>query len=98
MGLSLPKSNLIFWKKCLDKWVHFTGKHWGELCEGMQMHYRYYREVLNDDTLMEHFKNNQIQYMRAYTEEFMLEKQNVIKNQLREWHGDEKYERFLKEI
>lgn len=24
--------------------------------------------------------------------------QNVIKNQLREWHGDEKYERFLKEI
>ena len=75
-----------------------AGKHWSELCEGMQMHYRYYREVLNDDTLMEHFKNNQIQYMRAYTEEFMLEKQNVIKNQLREWHGDEKYERFLKEI
>ena len=33
----------------------YTGKHWGELCEGMQMHYRYYREVLNDDTLMEHF-------------------------------------------
>ena len=24
MGLSLPKSNLIFFKKCLDKWVHFT--------------------------------------------------------------------------
>lgn len=24
MGLSLPKSNLIFLKKCLDKWVHFT--------------------------------------------------------------------------
>lgn len=23
MGLSLPKSNLIFKKKCLDKWVHF---------------------------------------------------------------------------
>ena len=23
MGLSLPKSNLIFCKKCLDKWVHF---------------------------------------------------------------------------
>lgn len=26
MGLSLPKSNLIFLKKCLDKWVHFTWK------------------------------------------------------------------------
>lgn len=25
MGLSLPKSNLIFLKKCLDKWVHFNG-------------------------------------------------------------------------
>ena len=24
MGLSLPKSNLIFLKKCLDKWVHFN--------------------------------------------------------------------------
>ena len=24
MGLSLPKSNLFFLKKCLDKWVHFT--------------------------------------------------------------------------
>ena len=24
MGLSLPKFNLIFFKKCLDKWVHFT--------------------------------------------------------------------------
>ena len=24
MGLSLPKSNLIFLKKCLDKWVHFS--------------------------------------------------------------------------
>ena len=26
MGLSLPKSNLFFKKKCLDKWVHFSGK------------------------------------------------------------------------
>ena len=25
MGVSLPKSNLIFLKKCLDKWVHFIG-------------------------------------------------------------------------
>ena len=24
MGLSLPKSNLFFKKKCLDKWVHFN--------------------------------------------------------------------------
>ena len=24
MGLSLPKSNLFFKKKCLDKWVHFS--------------------------------------------------------------------------
>ena len=23
-GLHLPKSNLIFIKKCLDKWVHFN--------------------------------------------------------------------------
>ena len=24
MGVSLPKSNLIFLKNCLDKWVHLT--------------------------------------------------------------------------
>lgn len=27
MGLSLPKSNLIFLKKCLDKWVHFIASN-----------------------------------------------------------------------
>ena len=27
MGLSLPKSNLIFLKKCLDKWVHFNANY-----------------------------------------------------------------------
>ena len=26
MGLSLPKFNLIFFKKCLDKWVHFMAR------------------------------------------------------------------------
>ena len=31
MGLSLPKSNLFFKKKCLDKWVHFTVRITGEM-------------------------------------------------------------------
>ena len=30
MGLSLPKSNLIFLKKCLDKWVHFNEMYWND--------------------------------------------------------------------
>lgn len=75
-----------------------ANKHWNELCEGMQLHYRYYQEVLNDDMLMGQFDDRQIQYMRTYTEEFIIEKQNAIKDRLKEWHGDDKYERFLKKI
>ena len=41
MGLSLPKSNLIFLKKCLDKWVHFSKllftHHYPARCFGMNM-------------------------------------------------------------
>lgn len=72
-------------------------KHWNELCEGMQMHYQYYQEVLNDEILIGQFPERQIQYMRVYTEEFIVTKQNDIKNRLEEWHKD-KYEQFLKAI
>ncbi|MDE6318421.1 MAG: helix-turn-helix domain-containing protein, partial [Lachnospiraceae bacterium] len=70
-------------------------KHWQELCEGMQMHYSYYQEVLNDEILMGLFVERQINYMRNYTQEFISEKQDAIKERLREWHGKEKLERFI---
>ncbi len=73
-------------------------KHWRELCEGMQTHYRYYQEVLSDENLMGQFVERQLHYMRAYTEEFIADKQNAIKNRLREWHGEDKFARFLQEI
>lgn len=73
-------------------------KHWAELCEGMQMHYHYYQEVLNDETLMSQFAERQLNYMRVYSEEFIIDKQNAIKNRLREWHGEEIFARFLKGI
>lgn len=73
-------------------------KHWRELCEGMQTHYQYYQEVLSDENLMGQFVERQLHYMRAYTEEFIADKQNAIKNRLREWHGEDKFARFLQEI
>ncbi len=70
-------------------------KHWQELCEGMQMHYSYYQEVLQDENLMGLFVERQLNRMRSYTQEYMLEKQNAIKDRLRDWHGAEKLERIL---
>ena len=62
------------------------------------MHYQYYQEVLNDETLMSQFAERQLNYMRSYSEEFIIDKQNAIKNRLREWHGEEIFARFLKGI
>ncbi len=69
-------------------------KHWNELCDGMHRHYEYYQEVLAEDALMDKFNERQIQHMRAYTEEFMMKKQEEIKNCLKEWHKEES-EQFL---
>lgn len=70
-------------------------KHWQELCEGMQMHYSYYQEVLQDENLMGLFAERQLNHMRSYTQEFISEKQNAIKDRLCDWHGEEKLERIL---
>lgn len=70
-------------------------KHWQELCEGMQMHYDYYQEVLQDESLMGLFVERQLNRMRSYTQEYMLEKQTAIKDRLRDWHGAEKVERIM---
>ena len=72
-------------------------KHWDELCDGMNMHYRYYQEVLADEALMETFNERQIGYMRAYTEEFMEEKKRDIMNRMKDWHQD-CFERFIHAI
>lgn len=70
-------------------------KHWQELCEGMQMHYSYYQEVLNDESFMGLFAERQLNHMRRYTQEFISEKQDAIKDRLSEWHGKEKLDRFI---
>lgn len=70
-------------------------KHWQELCEGMQMHYSYYQEVLQDENLMSLFVERQLNHMRSYTQEFINERQTAIKERLRDWHGTEKLERII---
>lgn len=70
-------------------------RHWQELCEGMQMHYRYYQEVLQDENLKGLFVERQLNYMRRYTQEFIAKMQNEIKDRLTDWHGKEKVERIM---
>lgn len=70
-------------------------RHWQELCEGMQMHYRYYQEVLQDENLKGLFVERQLNYMRRYTQEFIAKMQNDIKDRLTDWHGKEKVERIM---
>ncbi len=68
--------------------------HWQELCQGMEMHYQYYQEVLADEKLLNRFTERQQNYMRAYTKEFIFEKQQAIKDRLLEWNGDEASRQF----
>lgn len=70
-------------------------KHWRELCEGMQMHYSYYQEVLHDEKLMSMFVERQLNHMQRYTQEFIAEMQNDVKDRLMDWHGREKVEQMI---
>lgn len=61
-------------------------RHWQELCE-VQIHYRYYQEVPQDENFKGLFVERQLNYMQRYTQEFIAEMQNDIKDWLRDWHG-----------
>ena len=68
--------------------------HWNELKEGMQKHYGYYQMVLGDEGEEVKFPKRQLGNMRAYTKEYMEEKQQEILQRLTSWEGEEKIKKF----
>lgn len=61
----------------------------------MQMHYSYYQEVLHDEKRMSMFVECQLNHMQRYTQEFIAEMQNDVKDRLMDWHGREKVEQMI---
>lgn len=70
-------------------------KHWIELKKGMRRHFDYYQLVFESEQMMQQFPQRQLRNMRAYTQEFMVEKQDEILANLRQWEGDKSVEKFL---
>ena len=72
-----------------------AAQHWNSLQEAMQSHYNFYRELLADTTEMAKYNDRQLQYIEAYTPEFIQQKKQSILGALRSWHGEEKVNQFL---
>jgi len=72
-----------------------AAQHWNSLQEAMQSHYSFYREILADTTEMAKYNDRQLQYIKAYTPEFIQQKKQSILGALRSWHGEEKVNQFL---
>ncbi len=73
-------------------------KHWNELKAGMEEHLAYYQIVLEDEKQRKKFNDRQLGYMKDYTPEFAAEKRQKLLERLKAWHGEEKYDKFLKMV
>lgn len=70
----------------------------GELQKDMDRHFRYYQTVLQNEEESKKFDANNLRYMKAYTEEFIMKTQKEILAQLKGWHGEEVYDMFSKAL
>lgn len=61
----------------------------------MQRHIAYYQQVLSSEEEQRKFDENTLRHMRSYTAEFVERTEQEILDQLRHWHGDEVYDRFI---
>lgn len=75
--------------------LDLAAKHWTELEDAMQFHYDFYQELLASPSEMNKYKAKQLQYIEAYTPEFIQQKKLSILGALRSWHGEEKVNQFL---
>lgn len=69
-----------------------------ELKKDMERHFKYYQMVLQTESERKKFDANALRYMSSYTEEFIDKKQKEILNQIQNWHGEEVYAMFSKEL
>ena len=75
-----------------------AARHFDELKKGMQKHLDCYEKILDSEEEMEKYPKRQIRNMRAYTQEFVAEKQKELLERLREWDGPEKCDRLCEKI
>lgn len=73
-------------------------RHFDELQNGMQYHFDCYQKILDSEEESAKYPNRQIRNMRAYTQEFIADKQKEILERLKEWHGEEKYEKLCSRL
>lgn len=72
-----------------------AAKHWNELVKDMQYHLKHYQLILNSENESSKYNTMQLHYMERYTEEYINEKQKNILNRLKEWNGEEKFNKLL---
>lgn len=78
--------------------VEQAARHFDELREGMQQHLDCYQKILDSEDEMEKYPKRQIRNMRAYTQQFVTEKQKELLERLREWDGPEKCDELCAKI
>ena len=72
-----------------------AAQHWKDLADAMQSHYDFYQTLLSNPAEISKYPDRQIQYIEAYTPEFIEHKKQSILDALRSWHGEEKVNKFL---
>ena len=75
-----------------------AAQHWKDLAGEMQAHYDFYQTLLANPAELSKYDDRQIQYMDAYTPEFMEQKKQSILDALRSWHGEENVNQFLQKL
>lgn len=75
-----------------------AANQYGELKKSMERHFQYYQMVLQNEEELRKLNERQLRYIRAYTEEFIENTQQEILEQLKNWHGEEVYEKFSREL
>lgn len=72
-----------------------AAKHFNDLKAEMQHHFDSYHIILNSESESAKYTSRDLRYMEAYTQEFILGKQQDILVRLQEWNGVEKVEKMM---
>lgn len=75
-----------------------AARHFHELQQEMQHHFDCYQVILNSETESARYDARALRNMRAYTQEFISDRQKEILSLLKQWHGKENYKKFQTEL
>lgn len=75
-----------------------AAKIFKELQAVMKKHADYYQLVLNDEKEAKKYSSDDLRRMKNYTSEFIHSKQEEILTHLKNWHGEDTFEQFQKQL